>query len=479
MADATKTSGETKTTHAKFTTGSTMRHVINMAATGAVGMIAIFMVDVANLFYISLLGEQALAAAVGYASTIMFFAVSVCIGFTIAATAITAKAIGKGDIELARKEATASLIFVFIAACIVTVLILANMDTMLGLIGATGETRKIAYDYMWIAVPSVPLLGIGMCTAGLLRANGDAKRAMYVTLSSGIAAAIIDPILIFQMDLGIQGAAIAIVIVRILFVIVGMHGTWIVHNMLAVPRPVEIAKVLKPFLVIGIPSLLTQIATPIGNAYVTRAIAEFGDDAVAGWAIIGRIIPLAFAATFSLSGAVGPILAQNYGAGLLDRVSQTMWDSLKFISVYVALMWALLAVSQGFIVEVFGASGDSEELIRTFCTYIAGLFSLTGILFVANAAFNNLGNPVLSTTFNWGRATIGIVPFVWVGQNWGPAGVMAGWSIGGGIFGLIAIIVCFRSLKTLPQRAQNEGIVVHHTPSIANSPFTSGRGAGL
>lgn len=212
---------------------------------------------------------------------------------------------------------------------------------------------------------------------------------------------------------------------------------------------------------------------------MTRAIAEFGDDAVAGWAIIGRIIPLAFAATFSLSGAVGPILAQNYGAGLLDRVSQTMWDSLKFISVYVALMWALLAVSQGFIVEVFGASGDSEELIRTFCTYIAGLFSLTGILFVANAAFNNLGNPVLSTTFNWGRATIGIVPFVWVGQNWGPAGVMAGWSVGGGIFGLIAIIVCFRSLKTLPQRAQNEGIVVHHTPSIANSPFTSGRGAGL
>lgn len=473
MVDASK-----KPMEAKFTKGSTMRHVINMAATGAVGMIAIFMVDIANLFYISLLGEQALAAAVGYASTIMFFAVSVCIGFTIAATAITAKAIGKGDMELARKEATASLIFVFIAACLVTVAILANMDAMLGLIGATGETRKIAYDYMWIAVPSVPLLGFGMCTAGLLRAKGDAKRAMYVTLSSGIAAAIIDPILIFQMDLGIQGAAISIVIVRVLFVIVGLHGTLIVHNMLAVPRPREIVKVLKPFLIIGIPSLLTQIATPIGNAYVTRSIAEFGDDAVAGWAIIGRIIPLAFAATFSLSGAVGPILAQNYGAGLIDRVSQTMWDSLKFISVYVILMWALLAVSQGFIVDAFGASGDSEELIRTFCTYIAGLFSLTGVLFVANAAFNNLGNPILSTTFNWGRATLGIVPFVWFGKAWGPAGVMAGWSIGGALFGFIAIIVCFRTLKTLPKKAEKEGILVH-TPALANSPFTSGRGAGL
>lgn len=456
-----------------------MGHVINMAATGAVGMVAIFMVDLANLFYISLLGEQALAAAVGYASTIMFFAVSVCIGFTIAATAITAKAIGKGDLERSRKEASASLIFVFLAACIVTGFLLFFMDPMLNLIGATGQTKKIAYDYMWIAVPSVPLLGFGMCAAGLLRAKGDAKRAMYVALSSGIAAAIIDPILIFYFDLGIQGAAISIVLARVLFVGVALHGTIIVHNMLAFPKFGDIKRVIIPFLAIGIPSLLTQIATPVGNAYITRSIAEFGDDAVAGWAIVGRIIPLAFAATFSLSGAVGPILAQNYGAGLIDRVTQTMHDSLKFIIVYVAAMWAILAFSQGFIVDAFGASGDSEQLIRTFCTYIAGIFSFTGILFVANAAFNNLGNPVLSTAFNWGRATLGIIPFVWFGKAWGVTGVMIGWSVGGAIFGLAAIIVCFRVLKTLPERAENEGIVVNYTPSVANSPFSSGRGAGL
>ncbi|MEO1143561.1 MAG: MATE family efflux transporter, partial [Pseudomonadota bacterium] len=93
---------------AVFTQGSTMRHVLTMTGTGAVGLVSIFFVDVINLFYIALLGEQELAAAIGYASTIMFFTVSVSIGFAIAATAITARAIGAGDEETARKNAGTS-----------------------------------------------------------------------------------------------------------------------------------------------------------------------------------------------------------------------------------------------------------------------------------------------------------------------------------------------------------------------------------
>ena len=94
---------------ATFITGSTMRHVVVMSSTGAVGLVAIFLVDLANLFYISLLGQQELAAAIGYAATIIFFAVSVCIGFTIAATALTARAIGSGDEKRAKTSAGVSV----------------------------------------------------------------------------------------------------------------------------------------------------------------------------------------------------------------------------------------------------------------------------------------------------------------------------------------------------------------------------------
>ncbi|MCB1386831.1 MAG: MATE family efflux transporter, partial [Nitratireductor sp.] len=446
--------------------------------TGALGLVAIFLVDLANLFYISLLGQQELAAAIGYASTIMFFAVSVCIGFTIATSALTARAIGSGNERRAKAYAGASLIFMLAMSVIIAMTMYAAIDRALDLLGAQGRTKEIAAGFMAITIPSIPLLGIGMASAGLLRAKGDARRAMYVTLSSGISAAAFDPLLIFYFDLGITGAALSVVIVRVLFVLVGFYGTVRVHDMVRMPNAGELQAFAAPFFRIAGPAVLTQIATPLGNAYVTSAIADFGDDAVAGWAIVGRIIPLAFAAIFALSGAVGPILSQNYGAGRLDRVNSTMRDSLVFTLVYVIAMWALLALLKTPITLVFSADGDARQMIEVFCYLVAGTQIFTGFLFVANAAFNNLDHPIHSTFFNWGRATLGVIPFAHFGSRWGAEGIVIGWGLGGAVFGILALVVCFRVLRKLPHQAAKDGISVY-VPPIANSPFSSGRGAGL
>ncbi len=461
---------------AVFTEGSTMRHVMTMTSTGAIGLLSIFFVDVVNLFYISLLGEQELAAAVGFASTIMFFMVSISIGFSIAATAITAKAIGSGDREAARKNAGSALIMMAVIGVLTVVFIFPLLPVALDLLGATGRTHQLSKEFMQIAIISFPLMAIGMASSALLRAQGDAKRSMYVTLSAGFAALILDPIFIFGFGLGIHGAAWAILFIRIILMCVGLHGILIVHKMVEIPNLSWLLKTLKPYMVIAIPAVLTQIATPVGNAYVTAVISEFGDDAVAGWAIVGRLMPLAFAATFSLSGAVGPILSQNLGAGKLDRVYSTMRDSLIFALVYCIIMWALLAVSWQWIVYAFSAENDSAQLIRFFCLFVAGSFIFNGALFVANAAFNNLGFPIYSTVFNWGRATLGIIPFVWYGKQWGPEGVLAGWGLGGVIFGIVSVIVCFKAIRSLPDKTTEMPEVVPTIPT-ANSPFTSGRGA--
>jgi len=221
------------------------------------------------------------------------------------------------------------------------------------------------------------------------------------------------------------------------------------------------------------------VATPVGNAYVTGVMAGFGDDAVAGWAIVGRIVPMAFAAIFALTGAIGPILSQNLGAGRLDRLQVTMRDSLLFTGTYVLGVWLLLALASPLIVTIFGASGDAATLIRFFCLYVAGSFLFTGALFVANAAFNNLDRPMLSTVFNWGRATLGVVPFVHYGAQWGPSGVLAAWGVGSILFGILAVIASFRvvaNLSVAHGRKREEPATV--MPS-ANLPFTSGRAAGI
>ncbi len=96
---------------ATFTSGSTMRHVIVMTATGSIGLVSIFIVDALNLFYISLLGVEELAAAIGFASTLLFFTISVAIGFTIACGALVARCLGRGDREEAARMGGASLVF--------------------------------------------------------------------------------------------------------------------------------------------------------------------------------------------------------------------------------------------------------------------------------------------------------------------------------------------------------------------------------
>jgi len=71
---------------------------------------------------------------------------------------------------------------------------------------------------------------------------------------------------------------------------------------------------------------------------------------------------------------------------------------------------------------------------------------------VANASFNNLGHPLLSTAFNWGRATLGTIPFAWWGSHYGAAGVLIGQAVGSSIFGLLAVIVAFRLAAKLARQ---------------------------
>ncbi len=465
---------------AKFVTGSTMRHVIVMSATGSIGLMAIFLVDALNLFYISLLGQQELAAAIGYAGTLIFFTTSISIGLSIAATAITSRAMGAGDRDQARQLAAASLIYTTIIMMVAVAATFPFLPGLVGFMGASGATAQLTVEFMQIVLPSLPIIGIGMSMAGLLRAVGDAKRAMYVTLGAGAATAILDPIFIFGFDMGIHGAAISTVISRFALIAIGFYGLHNVHNMLALPSIPVLMKTVRPYLYIGGPAIMTQLATPVGNAYVTIEIAGYGDSAVAGWAVIGRLIPVAFGALFSLSGAVGPILGQNYGALKFDRLYSTMRNAFLVMTVYTICVWLLLSLGSSQIAYIFGAKGEARDLVVFFCQFVSLTFLFNGMLFVANAAFNNLGYPLLSTVFNWGRSTLGVIPFVWFGSNYyGATGALAGYGLGVIFFGIAAAVVCLKVIRNLSDKPPSEppDQTNIQIPPAANSPFTSSKGA--
>jgi putative MATE family efflux protein len=438
----------------RFVVGSTMRHVIEMTAAGSVGLIAIFLVDLLSLLYISWLGDPTLTAGVGFATVIMFFAVSINLGFMIAIGALVSRALGAGDRARAARLAASATIHAAITGILVTFVLLPLLPWLLELLGASAQARPVALTFLWITLPANVLMAVGMAFSGALRAVGDAKRAMYVTLAGAVVTAVLDPVLIFGFGLGVPGAAVATVVSRVMFAYMGYQAAVRIHGLGTVPSLRAVIADARPTFAVALPAILTNLAPGIANAVFAGILARFGNEVVAAAAIIDRLVPVAFGAIFALSGAVGPILGQNWGAGRFDRMRQTLRDSLVFMAVYVAVVWLVLILARPLLPVLFNATGTTADLIEFFCLIGGPMWFFLGLLFVANASFNNLGFPLLSTAFNWGRATLGTMPFAYVGSIVaGPKGAMVGLAAGGLAFGVAGIVTSFWTIRLLRRRA--------------------------
>ncbi|HEY5795566.1 MAG TPA: MATE family efflux transporter [Bosea sp. (in: a-proteobacteria)] len=439
---------------AVFVSGSLMRHVAVMTGTGAIGLMAIFLVDLLSLLYVSWLGRPEATAGVGFATIVLYLMISINIGLMIAVAALTARALGAGDRTAARRLAGSTLTLMAIAALALSAIALPCLPWLLRLLGAHDESYRVALSFLWIVLPSNVLMAVGMGLSGVLRAVGDARRAMFVTLGGGLATAGLDPLFIFWLGLGPDGAAWAIVASRIIMVATGLHGAIRIHGMVARPSFAGLRQDTPRTLVIAGPAILTNLSNPIANAVFASIFARFGDAAVAALAIMDRLVPVAFGVLFALTGAVGPILAQNWGAGRFDRMRRGLTASALFAIGCVVIAGLALAVLRGPIVSAFGASGLTAELVMFFCLIAGPMWLFVGLLFVANAAFNNLGMPFLSTLFSWGRATLGTMPLAYLGaQHAGPQGALVGSALGAVAFGILALVFAYRGIARLERNA--------------------------
>lgn len=430
-----------------------MRHVVVMTSASATGLLAMFAVDMVDMYFLTLLGEQELAAAVGYAGTLLFFLVSVSIGLQIALGALVARSEGAHRRDLARRYCTSSLLFNALVSTLISAVAWFNLRALLSTLGASGVTLDYAVSYAGILLPNMPVLVVGMSMAAGVRAIGDARRSMWATVMGSLVNAGLDPLFIFTFGWGLEGAAAASAVSRVVVMVIAWHAIFVVHRLPCRISRKEFLADMKPILTIAGPAVLTNLATPIGSSFVLITMSRFGDGAVAGAAIMGRITPVAFAAIFALSGAVGPIVGQNAGAGLYDRVRSTLINALLFNAIYVALVWLLLWQCAEFIVQAFSASEQAADLILFYTHFLVGAFLFNGSLFVANASFNNLHYPHWATCFNFGRAVLGTIPAVYFGAQWyGARGVMAGEALGSVIFGLLAIGGAFILVRRLERQ---------------------------
>jgi Na+-driven multidrug efflux pump len=418
-----------------------MGHVVRMTATGAFGITFVFLVDAANLLWISQLGQPQLVAAIGFAYAIQFFSVSSGVGLMIASTALVSRRIGEGDRPGARVQAGASIATATAIQAGVALLVVLLRHDLVRLAGATGETADLSARYLLWTVPSLVPMAVALAASATLRAEGLGAKAMYVTLFSGAFLMVVDPILIVYLGLGLDGAALGLILFRFCLLGLALYFAVHQHDLVARPNWASVKSTWVPYMAVAVPAIATQMATPAGNYFLTMVMAPFGDDAVAAWAVVGRLTVLAFGGIFALSGAIGGIFGQNYGAGHFDRLRSTYRDALIFCAIYTVVMWAVLAAATPLVIDAFALTGQGAEVLRAFTHVGVGGFVFVGALFVSNAAFNNLGKPGRSTLLNWVKdGAISWPAAALLVGSFGASGVIYGQAVAGVIMGGVAAL---------------------------------------
>lgn len=416
-------------------------------------------VDLVDMYFISLLGQPSLAAAVGFAGLGLFLGASVCIGVSVAVATLVAQSLGEKDEQRARRYAIHGFLYSLIWTIPITILTLIFAQELLSLIGAEGETLELAVLYFRIVGVSLPILGIAFIATSLLRSVGDARLSMWSTIVGGIVNAIFDPILIFGLGLQLKGAAIASVISRFSVAGIALYGILKKHELIVAPHWKEFFQDVWELNKLAIPSIITNLSAPVSSAYATAQMAQFGTNAVAAAAVIGRLTPVAFCGIYGLSGSVGPIASQNFGAKQFERVTQTLTASARFIVLYVVPVTIVMFLMQDLLASWFSLDEQAAELLSFYTTFIVASYLLFALQLAANPVFTALHHPGFATISNMGRDLLLAIPLISIfATHFGARGVLAGQALANAIAGILAFSVAMWMAKRIER---NEPLTVH------------------
>jgi putative MATE family efflux protein len=444
---------------ARFITGSIRRHILVMTAAGFIGILAVFAGDLFNLLFLAQTHDTEILAAIGYASTLFFFTIAISIGLSIGATAAVSPAIGAGRLSDARRLATSAVVTTALVGAALALAAWPVLSPLLASLGATGRTQALATDYLQLVLPAYPLHAIGMTSSALLRSVGDARRSMFVMLTSAIGGFALDAIFIYGLGWGLRGAALSWILSFLASAAVGITFLWRRHRLFGPLDHSRFRPDIALLMTVSIPAIVTNLATPTNNAIVTKALADHGDAAIAAWSVWGRISPCAFSAIFAMGHAVGPIVGQNFGAKDFARVRETILEAGRIIFCIILAVWGVHVLIAAPVTSVFALGQESARLVTFAMRWVTPLFFFLGLLFVSNAVFNTLRYPHYATLFNWGRATLGTVPFVAIGAKIaGAAGIIAGSLASALVIGLAAYWFSLRLVDRLEQQAKDPTI---------------------
>lgn len=419
-----------------------------LTAPMVLGILSIFLFNLVDTYFISLLGTEPLAA-VSFTFPVTMLIMNLAIGLSIATGAVVARSLGKKQIEDARNWVTASLYLSLILGLVMAAIGISTQSIVFRWLGAGEHLLGMISDYMTWWYAGCFLLIVLVIVNASIRATGNTKLPSLIMLGSSALNGILDPLLIFGLgpfpELGIKGAAIATAISwGVAFILVLKH--LLDKDLITLKIPDAITYQWRQLAKLGIPAALTNMLGPIANAIMVAWVAQYGTHAVAAYGVGSRIEPLAMIVIMAFTASLPPFVGQNHGAGEDVRIEQALIKSMQFLFVWQIIVYGLLVLFAQPISAIFSSDLAVQAIIQTFLYIVPLTYFAMGFTLVTTATLNALHKTQLSLSLNLLRLFIIYLPCAWLGQHFGGlTGLFYGCAAGNLIMGVIVLALFIRT----------------------------------
>lgn len=390
--------------------------VIKNAIPAMVAMLMVLVYNLADTFFIGQTHDAYQVAAVSLATPVFLMFMAVGTVFGIGGTSVISRAIGEGSKDYAKKVCSFCMWACVVVGIIMSLFFLIFMDDILSLIGASDDTWELAENYLTIVSFSGPFVLISNCYSNILRAEGQATKAMIGQIIGNLLNVVLDPLMILALGWNITGAAIATAIGNfvaacyyILYFLRGKSTLSIKIKDFSIKD-----KICSSVLSIGIPASLASVLMSISQIIMNGMIAEYGDMAVAGSGVAMKVTMITGMISMGIGQGVQPLLGYCVGAKTWKRYKQIMKFSLTFAFFLGLSMTAICYLFVNQIVGVFLTDTSAFSYAVDFARILLTTSTLFGIFYVLTNALQACGAAVSSLIINLSRQGIIYIPALFI-----------------------------------------------------------------
>lgn len=329
--------------------------------------------------------------------------------------------LGKHNMNKAEQVLGSSFLLMLLVSFLITILGFSIKGILLKSFGATPETLEYANDYLNIILAGTVFQVVGFSLNNIIRAEGNAKIAMYSMIISAGTNMILNPIFIFGFGMGVKGSAWATVISMILLTI------WVLVHFRSSKSVVKLKlenirfdrKILLEILAIGMAPFFMQIANSVVQGLINTKLIVFGGDlAVGAMGIVNSVLTLIVMAIVAINMASQPIISYNYGAKSYKRVKETLRIAIISATVIAVVAFLVVETIPSGIVKLFnstdaGLLGFGKEGLRICLLALP----LVGFQVVTGNFFQSMGNAKIAVILTLLRQVIILIPLLFILPN--------------------------------------------------------------